>query len=200
VQPLAAFRFHSRTSQAFIPSVQIFGLSDTIPIHLLISGALSSVRELILPSSPVLDHEIDYGNSPVRVNLTRMITFEYGRNTTWRTIRIGTGRFRPLPPDVDFECRCEPVCKPPQLCSKSFHWDGEVQCDHGIETGGFHAAGLTVKASLLRDTRLPNANEMFVQDFITVELIPPKPSSSPLLTVQHGIPIRFTTESFLADA
>ncbi|KAJ7133601.1 hypothetical protein C8R44DRAFT_554407, partial [Mycena epipterygia] len=35
---------HPFTGQAFIPSVRIFGFADTIPLHLQMSGQLSSLR------------------------------------------------------------------------------------------------------------------------------------------------------------
>ncbi|KAJ7657021.1 hypothetical protein B0H17DRAFT_1098046 [Mycena rosella] len=164
--------------QAFIPSVKIFGLSDTIPLHLQMSGPLSSLRTFILPSSPSPD-DIDDGKGPVRVYLTRMVSFEYRGKATWRVMRLGEGRFRPLPPMVNFDCDCRPVCVPDDACVQSLDWDGEVKCDPGVAVGGFKSAGLTVK------------------DFITLELIPPKPVSSPLLTMQHAIPIRLVTDTFL---
>ncbi|KAJ7078659.1 hypothetical protein C8R44DRAFT_754824 [Mycena epipterygia] len=159
--------------EAFIPSVKIFGFADTIPLHLQLSGQLSSLREFILPS-------IDDGKS-VRVYLTRMVTFEYRGKTNWRVMRVGEGRFRPLPPGpvVNFNCDCQPTCDPAGSCMQTLDWDGEVKCDPDVTAGGFQAAGLTVK------------------DFITLELIPPKRATSPLLTIQHAIPIRLVTETFV---
>ncbi|KAJ7133425.1 hypothetical protein C8R44DRAFT_663992 [Mycena epipterygia] len=165
--------------QAFIPSVKIFGLGDTIPLHLQISGQISSLQEFILPSSAASD-DIDQRKSPVRVFLTRMVTVECRGKTTCRVMRIGEGRFRPLPPIVNFDCDCRRRCEPVESCVQNLDWDGQIKCNPDVTVGGFQAAGLTVK------------------DFISLELIPPTPMSSPLLTVQHAIPIRFVTETFLA--
>ncbi|KAF7364905.1 hypothetical protein MVEN_00361000 [Mycena venus] len=146
--------------QAFIPSVKIFGLSDTIPLHLQLSGPLSSLRELV-QSSGSSPCESDSRHSPVRVYLTRKVTFEHRGKSTWRVERIGEGRFPPLPPAVNFDCDCQTRCDSPRFVR------------------GFHAAGLTV------------------QDFITLEIIPPNAVLSPLLRIQHSIAIRFVTESFV---
>ncbi|KAJ7486172.1 hypothetical protein B0H11DRAFT_1721900 [Mycena galericulata] len=162
--------------QVFFPSVRIFGLSDAIPIHLQIFGPLSSLREFILPG------DVDQGGrqgSPVRVYITRMVSVEHHGKLTWRVERVGVGRVWPLPPPVNSDCDCVPACDLCDSCEQTLDWDGEVKCDARVTVGGFQAAGLTVK------------------DFITVEMIPPKPGSSPLLTVQHAIPIRLVTEMFV---
>ncbi|KAJ6585315.1 hypothetical protein B0H19DRAFT_1206806 [Mycena capillaripes] len=168
--------------QAFIPSVKVFGLCDSIPLHVQLSGSLSSLRQLILPSCLDPD-EGDLGHLPLRVYLTRMVSFEYRGKATWRVKRIGEGQFRPLPPVVDFDCDCELTTGQCDSCDTSvdtLHWDGELKCDSTVTVGGFQAAGLIVK------------------DFITLEIIPPKAVLSPLLTIQHAIPIRLVTETFVA--
>ncbi|KAJ7867983.1 hypothetical protein B0H13DRAFT_2064880 [Mycena leptocephala] len=164
--------------QAFIPSVKVFGLSDIIPLHVQLSGPVSSLRELVLPPNQS-SSEIEHSYSPVRVYLTRMVSFEYRGKATWRVQRIGEGHSRPLPPVVNFDCDCRSAC----ICDTSVEtvdWDGEVKCDSTVTVGGFQAAGLTVK------------------DFIVVEIVPPNAVLSPLLTIQHAIPIRFVTETFVA--
>ncbi|KAJ7673519.1 hypothetical protein B0H17DRAFT_892010, partial [Mycena rosella] len=158
--------------QAFIPSVKIFGLSDTIPVHLQMSGPLASLREFMEPSSPS-PGDIDDGESPMHIYLTRMVEFKYRGKAVSRVMRIGEGHMRPPPPIVNFNCT--PLCVPDDACVQSLDWDGGVKCDLGVTVGGFQAAGLTVK------------------DFITLELIPQKLGSSPL---QHAIPIRLVTETF----
>ncbi|KAJ7451636.1 hypothetical protein FB451DRAFT_1283854 [Mycena latifolia] len=178
MNPRASSNLSPLQCEAFIPSVKIFGLSDTIPVHLQVFGRVASLRELVLPSSPA-PCDMNDGKGPVRAYLNRMVSFEYRGKATWLIQRIGEGRFRPLPPIVNFDCDCQPVCVPQDSCRQFLDWDGEVKCDPSVTIGGFHAAGLTVK------------------DFLTLELVPPKASSSPLLTIQHAVPIRFVTESFV---
>ncbi|KAJ7133600.1 hypothetical protein C8R44DRAFT_772718, partial [Mycena epipterygia] len=45
-----------------------------------------------------------------------MVTFEYRGKSTWRVMRVGEGRFRPLPPVVNFDCDCQPTCDPAGSC------------------------------------------------------------------------------------
>ncbi|KAJ7791227.1 hypothetical protein B0H14DRAFT_2936571 [Mycena olivaceomarginata] len=163
--------------QAFIPSTKVFGLSDIIPVHVQLSGSLASLRQLVLPLDPSC--ESDRRHSPVRVYLTRKVTFEYRGRSTWRVQRIGEGHFPPLPPVVKFECSCEPACDSCDSCVEALDWDGEVRCDADVVVGGFQAAGLTVK------------------DLITVEIIPPNTAVSPLRGIQHAIPIRLVTDTFV---
>ncbi|KAJ7352247.1 hypothetical protein DFH08DRAFT_775109 [Mycena albidolilacea] len=162
--------------QAFIPSARVFGLSDTIPLHLQISGCLSSLRELIPPPSSRSNDE----HSPIRVYLTRMVTFEYRGKSTWRIHRIGEGYFSPLPPTVNFDCHCRNPSESCASCVETLDWNGNIKCDSSIAVGGFQAAGIIVK------------------DFISLEIVPQKAVLSPLLTVQHAIPIRFVTQTFVA--
>ncbi|KAJ7260979.1 hypothetical protein C8J57DRAFT_1514208 [Mycena rebaudengoi] len=52
INPLRLQHVVAHELLAFIPSVKIFGLSDIIPFHPQVSGPLSSLRELVLPTSP----------------------------------------------------------------------------------------------------------------------------------------------------
>jgi hypothetical protein len=140
------FSTTTHSIQAFIPSVKVFGLSDIIPLHVQLSGPVSSLRELVLPPNQS-SSEIEHGYSPVRVYLTRMVSFEYRGKATWRVQRIGEGHSRPLPPVVNFDCDCRSAC----ICDTSVEtvdWDGEVKCDSAVTVGGFQAAGLTVKVGI----------------------------------------------------
>ncbi|KAJ7673533.1 hypothetical protein B0H17DRAFT_1183202 [Mycena rosella] len=141
--------------------------SNLAPIQCQMSGPLSSLRAFILPSSPS-PGDIDDGKGPVRLCLTRMVSFEYRGKTIWRVMRIGDGRFRPLPP-----WRTSTATAPPCAFPTT-----RVKYDPGTTVGDFQSAGLTAK------------------DFIALELIPPKPVSSPLLAMQDAISIRLVTETF----
>ncbi|KAJ7643877.1 hypothetical protein FB45DRAFT_896328 [Roridomyces roridus] len=172
--------------QVFSPSVKVFGLADTIPLHLQMCGDLASLREFILPC------RVGDSAPTVRAYLTRMTSVVYRDRTTWRTQRIGEGHFRAVPPEVNFddlECECDEHpkfdCEPQ---AQVLDWRGEVRCSPGVTVGGFRALAVSVK------------------DFITIEVTPPrimmqgKAKASPLMTVQHAIPIRLTTDSFVEPA
>ncbi|KAJ6611447.1 hypothetical protein B0H10DRAFT_368594 [Mycena sp. CBHHK59/15] len=174
--------------QMFIPSVRVFGLSDTIPLHVQLSGPVSSLRELIPP--PTQNHDaattVNYFNSlhlkpAVRVYMNRMVSFEYRGKLVWRVSRIGEGRALPLPPVMDYDCdfRDTNACGRCDSHVEDLDWRAEVKCNPDVTVGGFSVIGLVVK------------------DFIVLELAPPNPISSPLMTVQHAVPIRLVTESFV---
>ncbi|KAJ7162293.1 hypothetical protein C8R46DRAFT_1104141 [Mycena filopes] len=170
--------------RVFIPSVRVFGLADTIPVHLELSSTLASLRELVLActtspfdSEPLrcsTAHLEPLKTSPLRAYLSRMVRFDApDGKATWRMQRIGTGTFPPMPPAVVKEgCTCH------EPCAQTLDWDGEITVDKGIKVGGFTAGGLAVR------------------DFITLEIVPPNAAASTHKTVQHTIPIRLVTETF----
>ncbi|KAJ7031039.1 hypothetical protein C8F04DRAFT_1041989 [Mycena alexandri] len=174
--------------RVFIPSVRVFGLADTIPVHLELASTLASLRELVIPSSSNTFHSEPIttccpadmeplSKSPLRAYLSRMVRFDSpDGKTTWRMQRIGAGTFPPMPPAVVQE-RC--TCQEP--CAQTLDWDGEISVDKAVRVGGFSAGGLIVR------------------DFITLEIVPPNATASPLKTVQHTIPIRLVTETFTSS-
>jgi hypothetical protein len=120
-----------------------------------------------------------------------MVTFEHRGKSTWCLHRIGEGSFSPLPPMAD--CDCRQAC---DSCVETLEWNGEIKCDSTVSVGEFLAAGLTVKVPLVFLLDPPNSKRC-AQDFITLEIIPPKALLSPLLSTQHFIPIRLVTETFI---
>ncbi|KAF7299706.1 hypothetical protein HMN09_00976200 [Mycena chlorophos] len=184
--------------QVFMPAVRIFGFEDTIPVHVQLSGTLPTLRHLVNPTDR-LPHSVSSSSSsssisgrpttpdefcPVKIFLTRMVSAEHLGKLTMRVQRLGAnGRVRPLPPPADFDCaECE---RGPTACPECIEsvvvldYTGEVRCDPKLaQVGGFYIGLLNVK------------------DFLTVELAPPQPRTSPLIGVQHAVPIRFVTESY----
>ncbi|KAJ7762568.1 hypothetical protein B0H16DRAFT_1529237 [Mycena metata] len=183
--------------RVFIPSVRVFGLADIIPVHLELASTLASLRELVLqaPSASTSSSgqntfdsaplpafsaaELEpLSISPLRAYLSRMVRFDApDGKATWRMQRIGAGTFPPMPPAVVQEgCTCD------DPCAQTLDWNGEICVDGAVRVGGFSAAGLVVR------------------DFITLEIVPPHATASPLKTVQHTIPIRLVTETYTPSA
>ncbi|KAF7314610.1 hypothetical protein MKEN_00934700 [Mycena kentingensis (nom. inval.)] len=216
--------------QVFIPSVRIFGIEDTIPVHVQLSGTYSSLRHLLappkdagpaspsssalalsrsrsssriplvtapppaLPADPAPNSASSSGSSsdrssatsqlsPVRVSLNRFVSVDHFGRQTRRSLRISaTARIQALPPTATFDC-AKPDCA--EFCDECAEyilvvdWAGQVRCDPSlVEVGGFSVGALSVK------------------DYLTVELAPPNAQSSPLVAVQHAIPVRFVTDSY----
>ncbi|KAJ7213850.1 hypothetical protein GGX14DRAFT_696667 [Mycena pura] len=127
--------------QVFIPSIGIFGLKDSIPLHLQLSGALASLRELVVPprarsrpavASPDRSAEAR-AHEPVRVYLTRMVTVNHLDKLTMRVQRLCAADVAPLPPAVDFECSCQQPYEDCATCTETvtetLDWAGYVPAD-----------------------------------------------------------------------
>jgi len=94
----------------FVPSVGVFGISETIPFHLQLSGSTQSLRALFLSPGRKT-------NSIIRVYLLRQIVFEaIGQKTN--TV-LAEGSLRPLPPGI-FGLH-------PSTPADALNWEGEIQ-------------------------------------------------------------------------
>jgi hypothetical protein len=139
--------------QLFIPSVQIYGFSDTIPFHLQLSGSVSSLRALAVPTSqqPVKSPTPSSASSSLtrsipetvgmRVMLSREIYVEVRGHRTKRTCGLGEGTFRPLPPvasSLDSAHLGENEVM-------FLDWEGELHCTEDISCTGFYTDILVVK-------------------------------------------------------
>jgi len=162
----------------FIPSAQIFAITDTIPFHVQLFAPLPSLGALTIPP-PTTDRQHPLSlSSPakdepfIRVFLLRQIIVSAFEQRAWRTCVIGEANLRSLPPlSLDLHPQsgdCETV-----------DWEGEVRCDQSVQVGGFNVGNLTVK------------------DFIVLALYPPCPTTSPLVELQHAHPIRIVTDPWI---
>ncbi|KAA1469682.1 hypothetical protein DENSPDRAFT_835337 [Dentipellis sp. KUC8613] len=167
----------------FIPAVQIYALTDTIPFYLQLHAPPSSIQAFLYtapPPSPRLSRSKSRTEPPaqptVRVYISRQITaFVNGQRVT-RSCPIGEGTLRSLPPDA---AASSSVLRTPEGGCGSLEWEGEVKCRPDVNVGGF------------------NVGKLVVRDFIALHLVPPLPASSPLMEHKHQHCIRMVTDSFL---
>ncbi|TFK52166.1 hypothetical protein OE88DRAFT_1718201 [Heliocybe sulcata] len=164
----------------FIPSVQIYGVCDTIPFYVQLRGPLSTLRAFQHttppppPSSPLdfsslLPAKYSSMQRPtIRVFLYRQVTVAVRGQKAWRTSVLGEGKLRPVVPYDEGGKE-----------GYSLDWEGEVRCNDDVTVGGFRMGPLVVK------------------DFIVLSLVPPSPQTSPLVEHQHAHPIRLVTDSFM---
>ncbi|KAF7348302.1 hypothetical protein MSAN_01783900 [Mycena sanguinolenta] len=117
----------------FIPSALIYGLSDSIPIHLQISGPATKLMQLVRPPSANSKTQ-----SPVRVHLMRRISLFVRGERQCRNITIGEGVLSILPPPICYSEKCGPH-------EASIDWAGAVQCESTITVGTFDSGMLYVK-------------------------------------------------------
>ncbi|KAJ6508378.1 hypothetical protein C8R45DRAFT_441230 [Mycena sanguinolenta] len=117
----------------FIPSALIYGISDSIPFHLQISGPATKLMQLVRPPSSKFKTQ-----SPVRVHLMRRVSLFVCGERQCRSISFGEGALSILPPPICYSEKSGPH-------EASIDWAGAVQCDDGITVGTFDSGTLYVK-------------------------------------------------------
>lgn len=125
-----------------IPSVKTFCFSRDIPFHVQLCGSAAALREFYGCSA-----ELEKGSrkwqgvvANIRVFLTRQIYVEIFGRESWRSLTIGEGIVRSLPPMGLDELPGE----------TAVDWEGTVRCDDDITCGSFSISHLTVKARIAR--------------------------------------------------
>ncbi|KAL0956445.1 hypothetical protein HGRIS_002593 [Hohenbuehelia grisea] len=172
----------------FIPSVQTFGLSDTIPFHIQLTGSLESLTAFLPPDSaeltpPSLSSKSSLGIPPshllnrpaIRVSIARQVLVEVQERKTWRNSTLGEGSVWPVPPGA-MNSSIHIASDPEDV---TIDWGGEVKCGKEVTSVGFSTGGLVIK------------------DFIVFGLTPSNARSSPLLEVQHAHPIKLVTDPWM---
>ncbi|KIY63912.1 hypothetical protein CYLTODRAFT_359201 [Cylindrobasidium torrendii FP15055 ss-10] len=140
----------------FIPSVRVFAISDLIPLHVQISGRLTSLQKLFT-STP---------SASLSVSLIRHVALEASDgHPSGKNINIGSGTLVPVPP------------RPARLASEDdevLDWEGSVQCTPGqdVQVGGFTASQLTVRDFIVV-TVAPHVDSAFAvtQKYIPIRLV-----------------------------
>ncbi|RXW25356.1 hypothetical protein EST38_g505 [Candolleomyces aberdarensis] len=172
----------------FVPAGRVYGLKDTIPFHLQISGRISTLRELFsstelsrvysaeshLTSSSSLP-SLNHTPPVIRVFLMRQVTVEIRGQKSWRNIVAGEGALSSVPPLMS-------SCYSPtsDACRESEHldWEGDLRVNDEVDCAGFMVANAQVK------------------DFIMLKITPSESSKSQFLDLQVSIPIRLVTDSW----
>ncbi|KAI0069720.1 hypothetical protein K474DRAFT_1748055 [Panus rudis PR-1116 ss-1] len=158
-------------SHLFIPSVLIYGLSDTIPFHLQLQGSPAALHADLDPSLPwYTDARSD--KPVVRVYYLRQILVKVNGQKAWRNVVLGEGKMCP----VENQYHASPDAE--QRGELALDWEGELRCESDATVGGFNIGALVVK------------------DFIMVELKPASAETSSLLEHQNPIPIRLVTDTY----
>ncbi|KAF9483491.1 hypothetical protein BDN70DRAFT_873780 [Pholiota conissans] len=175
------------SAHLFIPGGRVYGLGDTIPFHVQLSGHTSSLRELF--SGAMLDRvmSVDSQNtqsstqstkksSPkplLQINILRQTSVCMSASNAWKTAVLAEASMTPVPPDLM-------SWYSPDESSQESHidWEGELRMDSEVTVGGFLAGNVQVK------------------DFICLTLSPPRSSTQPFLELQLTVPVRFVSDSF----
>ncbi|KAF9073476.1 hypothetical protein BDP27DRAFT_1215896 [Rhodocollybia butyracea] len=160
----------------FIPSVRMFGFSDTIHFHVQMTGSILSLRQLVCAkssksSSPGPSAVL---SAKIRVYLMRQIYGEVYGQKGLKNLTLAEGKFSPRPPP--FTASSIGPIHGNWATEESLDWEGEIQCDEDL-IPGFVTEGLSVK------------------DFLMFSVSPQDPAKSDLIANQVLVVINLVTES-----
>ncbi|KAG2125549.1 hypothetical protein BD769DRAFT_826323 [Suillus cothurnatus] len=159
----------------FIPSVQVYPLSETIPFHLQLRAPSSSLALFIEKYVPGHSHPVlPSGEISIRVYLLRQVMFKAFEEQKSSNRIIGEGKLTysaPLP-ENHHSYRNVPLGEGIDCLD----WDGELRCTEDVTVSSFAT------------------NPLSVRDFIVLSLEPLRPIGCPLLVSKHYHPIRLVTD------
>lgn len=135
------------SSQLYIPKVQTFAITDTVPFFLQLRAPSASLRAFVSQISTNQSQQIAPNlashlklKPTVRVFLYRQVRAEIEGQRAWRTIILGEGKLAPLAPTAQFIESCASLDD-----IESLDWEGEVKCEEEVSVGGFSLEKLVVK-------------------------------------------------------
>lgn len=143
--------------QLFIPAVQIYSLSDNIPVHLQLRGRVSSLRAFMHtpPPTSTLSSLFRHSVTPqppeqptVSVFLSRQVTITIQGHRVTKLITLGEANLRSIPPDVNLATQGYDGLA-------NLDYEGEVRCTQDETVGSFFTGQLLVKVSQTVSTGTP---------------------------------------------
>ncbi|KAH7909825.1 hypothetical protein BJ138DRAFT_184077 [Hygrophoropsis aurantiaca] len=162
--------------QLFIPAIQVYALSDTIPFHLQIRAPLTSLLSFFGQSkySKFSPDTTGTGGASIRVYLLRQTKVNLYEATMSTSRVLGEGKLK----------LSQPNCSLSQANNdfEILDWDGEVRCTENVTTASFATSQLVAK------------------DFIVLALTPTKPQISPLVPLKHYHSVRLVTDPWTDQA
>lgn len=166
----------------FIPAVQIYGKTDSIPFFFQLRAPAASLQALLRPVTPSMSalalrrmhtaSSADPAEPTLRVFIRRQVVVTARGQRLARSYVIGEGALREVPPGaapvhIGVEDGCEAV-----------DYEGEICCGPDVTVGGFSTARLTVA------------------DFLMLSIAPAGASVDSFVEVNKAHPIRIVTESY----
>ncbi|KAJ7500731.1 hypothetical protein B0H11DRAFT_2225127 [Mycena galericulata] len=140
----------------FLPTVEIFGIEDTIPFHVQLTGPVASLREFL----PEPGDTLSASKTPIVARLVRQIIVDLDGRKATRQVAIGDAKLLSRPPGAAAGSH-----------DASLDWDGEVRCKSNITAGMFNAGCVRVQDFIVID--LCPRNTEIVEQFSTLRLSHP---------------------------
>ncbi|VDB95739.1 unnamed protein product [Peniophora sp. CBMAI 1063] len=168
----------------FIPAVQIYGKTDSIPFSLQLRAPAASLQALLRPAAPSMSalalrrmhtaSSADRAEPTLRVFIRRQVVVNARGQRVARSYIIGEGVLREVPPGA------APVNVAAEEGCEAVDYEGEVRCAPEVTVGGFSTARLTVS------------------DFLMFSIVPAGASVDSFAELSKAHPIRIVTESYRA--
>ncbi|KAL0579069.1 hypothetical protein V5O48_002911 [Marasmius crinis-equi] len=108
----------------FVPAVKIFGFADTIPIHVRLTGPVSSLQKLF--------------------KLLRQVSVDFEGLAVWVDYNIGETTVRRIPPAFE---TFTPQSSSASACEEieELEWEGELRCNGDVRVGQFDAGNISIR-------------------------------------------------------
>jgi hypothetical protein len=113
--------------------VEIFGLEDTIPFHVQLTGPVASLREFV-PETPNPNETVSCDKMYIQGTLVRQIVVDINHQKIWRNITIGHAKLSSCPPGALSDS-----------WDVSLDWDGEIRTKDNVSVGMFDAGVVKIQ-------------------------------------------------------
>lgn len=173
-----------------------FGLRDTIPYHIQLTGPISSLKKFYScvqyepePSSPRSQSTLT-----MSVSLCRQVRVEVKGQAVWKSSIIGSGTLTALPPSVELDPRLSHSAH-----EMALDWEGEIRCRDDIRVGHFDAGKIAMSVRVLIPymINMQGANNYFrCQDFLVFSVVP-KPTMGAFNSLRMIVPILLVTDTWV---
>lgn len=161
----------------FLPAVRTFGLRDSIPYHIQISGSISSLKEFHSNVQYNLDSE-SLSSSPLRsrsnnltltmsVSLRRQVRVDVKSQSVRKGSLIGTGTLNAVAPPIELDLTLH------SLQEMTLDWEGTVRCRPEICVGHFDARNLSATDFLMFSIQPKTTHRVFdpLQIIVPISLV-----------------------------
>ncbi|KAH7927815.1 hypothetical protein BV22DRAFT_1118028 [Leucogyrophana mollusca] len=157
----------------FIPAIQVYALTDTIPFHLQLRAPRPSMISFLgqpqYSKTPSGSAGTGAGTA-IRVYLLRQTTIKLYESTTTTSRVLGEGKLRASQTK-------SPCCgEPAKDGLDALDWEGEIRCSEDVTIASFATS------------------QAIVKDFIVLALTPTCPQVSSLAPLKHYHPVRLVTD------
>lgn len=143
---------HFILSQLLIPASRIYGLAETIPFHVQLSGPISSLKAMYSlgldrvmsmdSSNTASSSDVKGLTCTIRVFILRQVSVEVRGTKSWRNVNLGEAVLYASPPSP-LNCY-----GPPDSREEHIDWEGELRIDKSVTIGGFTTTDVQVKVCI----------------------------------------------------